>query len=56
MTVEEYVVGLQVHHGPQHLEGSGDVEVQYVISGDGPRTTSSKYPMFSSLEFIPSSY
>ena len=55
VTVEEYVVGFQGYHSPQHLEGSGAAEVPGVISGDGPGTTSRKSTMFSSSEFIPSS-
>ena len=52
VTVEEDVVGFQSHHIPQHLEGSGDVEVPGVISDDGPGTTSRKYPMFLSSSFF----
>ena len=47
-------MGFQVHHSPHHLECSGAVEVPGVIYNDGPRTISSKSPIFSSSEFIPS--
>ena len=55
MIVYEDVVEFQVNHSPQHLEGSGPVEVPGVISYDVPGTTPRKYPMISSSVFLPSS-
>ena len=49
------MVGLQVHHSPLHLEGSGDVEVPRVIFDNNPGTTSMKSPLFSSSVFLTSS-
>ena len=46
VTVKKDVVEFQVHHSPQHLEGSGAVKVSGVISNGGPVNTSRKSPIF----------
>ena len=46
VTVEEDMVGFQVHRSQHNLEGSGAVEVPGLFSDNGPRTTLRKFPMF----------